>query len=80
MKQILMILFFCSFFSACSEVKDKANMSKYRGAVLLSRRPDWRVSAPTGAYMHTFRFNDSIWSESFMYGVFANFGEGDTLK
>ena len=74
------MLLLCAVFSGCSEVKEKVDMSKYKGVVLIYRHTDRRAFEPAGAYIHTFRLKDSVWTESYMYGCFANFNEGDTLK
>ena len=63
-----------------NRTKDSADMSKYIGTKLISRKTDWHDKAPVGAYIHTFRYKDSVWSESYMIGVFAEFKEGEIIK
>ena len=86
MKKIKSLLFttvLAIAFTSCetnSETNHSVDISKYRGAALCDRMIDYRYKEPIGAYVHTFRLNDSIWSESYMYGCFALFNEGDTIK
>lgn len=78
-----MVLLLCGCFekTECpNRTKDSADMSKYKGVKLIDRTTDWHNEAPVGAYIHTFRYKDSVWSESYMLGVFAEFKEGETIK
>jgi len=83
MKKTKLIIFFAlsifTFYS-CANTKKEVDMLKYKGVILIDRSTDWSITAPVGAHVHTFRLKDSVWSESYMYGCFANFELGDTLK
>lgn len=82
-KLIILLSLSTAVMCGCSEdsdVKYRVDISEYKGCILLDRSPDYRYKSPIGSYIHTFRKNDSIWSESYMYGVFAQFQKGDTIK
>lgn len=76
----LYILLTCVLCVGCSNVKKDVDMTKFDGAKLIDRQPDWGRSKPAGAYIHTFRKGDRVWSESYMYGCFSEYNEGDIIR
>ena len=84
----LYILLTCVLYVGCTETeteteqqrtKTTVDVQKYDGCKLLDRSVDFDREAPGGAYLHTFRKNDSVWSESYMYGCFVEYSEGEII-
>jgi len=80
---IIVVLLFCSFYglyeSIINRTKTTVNLKNYKGAILLNRKNDYKHSS-ADAYIHTFKKNDSIWSESYNYECFAEYQINDTIK
>jgi len=88
-RNLLYILLTCVLCVGCAETKQPTkqqrtkttvDMNNYNGCKLLDRSVDFSHEAPIGAYLHTFRKNDSVWSESYMYGCFSEYDEGDVIR
>jgi len=79
LKLIFLSSLLITLFVGCHK-SNSIDMKQYRGAILMHRSQPFTADYKHNFAVHTFRLQDSVWTETIPYGFFANFDHGDTIK